>query len=101
MGTVVVGVSLALGMAGYHYFEGLGALDSFINAAMILSGMGPLWSPQTDAGKLFAGSYALYSGLAVLAVAGLLLAPMIHRLLHRFHLDEGDDESAASKGRKH
>lgn len=91
LGAVVIGGSLAVGMLGYHAFEGLGAMDSFLNAAMILSGMGPLWSPHTDGGKLFAGLYALYSGLAVLVVAGLLFAPMIHRLLHRFHADEGDD----------
>ena len=90
LGAIVIGGSLGLGMLGYHFFEGLGAMDSFLNAAMILSGMGPLWSPQTDAGKLFAGLYALYSGLAVLVVAGLLFAPMVHRLLHRFHADEGD-----------
>ena len=93
MGTVGVGGSLAIGMLGYHFLEGLGGMDSFVNAAMILSGMGPLWSPQTDAGKLFAGLYALYSGLAVLAIAGLIFAPLIHRLLHRFHADDSDDVS--------
>ena len=92
-GTVVIGGSLAIGMWGYHRLEGLGAMDSFINAAMILGGMGPLWSPQTDAGKLFAGLYALYSGLAVLAIAGLVFAPWVHRLLHRFHADDSDDPS--------
>jgi hypothetical protein len=68
-------------------------MDSFVNASMILSGMGPLWSPRTDWGKLFAGLYALYSGLAVLAVAGLIFAPLIHRLLHRFHADETGSDS--------
>jgi hypothetical protein len=58
---------------------------------MILSGMGPLWSPHSDAGKLFAGLYALYSGLAVLAIAGVTFAPLVHRLLHAFHADDGDD----------
>lgn len=91
LGAVVIGGSLAIGMWGYHGLEGLGFMDSFINAAMILAGMGPLWSPQTDAGKFFAGMYALYSGLAVLAVAAVILAPLVHRLLHRFHADDGDE----------
>ena len=93
LGAVVIGASLAVGMLGYHWTEGLGGMDSFINAAMILSGMGPLWSPKTDPGKLFGGLYALYSGLAVLAVAGVILAPLVHRMLHRFHADEPDQSS--------
>ncbi len=88
---VLVGGSLGIGMLGYHGFESLGWTDSFLNASMLLSGMGPLESPQTEGGKLFAGFYALYSGLAVLAIASLMLAPLVHRLLHRFHAgDEGD-----------
>jgi hypothetical protein len=61
--------------------------DAYVNAAMILSGMGPLDAPKTEAGKIFAGSYALYSGLAVIVAAGILLAPVVHRMLHRFHLE--------------
>jgi hypothetical protein len=91
VGLALVLVSLAIGMLGYHGYEGLGWLDSFLNASMILSGMGPLWSPHSDAGKLFAGLYALYSGLAVLAIAGVTFAPLVHRLLHAFHADDGDD----------
>jgi hypothetical protein len=64
-------------------------IDAFANAAMILSGMGPLAPPQTWGGKLFAGLYALYSGLAVILATGILLTPIVHRLLHRFHLEEG------------
>lgn len=93
LGVAVVGGSLVFGMAGYHFYEGLGAVDSFLNASMILSGMGPVDKMQSDGGKIFAGLYALYSGLAVLVTAGLLFAPMIHRLLHRFHADESDDPS--------
>lgn len=77
--------SLAVGMAGYWWFEGFGFVQSFLNASMILSGMGPVEPLETVGGKVFAGLYALYSGLAVLAVAGLVLAPLIHRLLHHFH----------------
>ena len=93
LGVAVVGGSLVLGMIGYQHYEHLGAVDSFLNASMILSGMGPVDTMQTDAGKLFAGFYALYSGLAVLATAGLIFAPLIHRLLHRFHADDSENPS--------
>ena len=83
----MIAASLAIGMAGYHGLERLSWLDSFLNAAMLLGGMGPLAAPQTDAGKLFAGCYALYCGLVVIAVAGIVLAPVAHRILHRFHLE--------------
>lgn len=91
IGFGIVAVSLGVGMAGYHGYEGLAWIDAFLNAAMILSGMGPLMSPQTTAGKLFAGFYALYSGLAVLVVAGVIFAPVVHRFLHRFHLEDTDE----------
>jgi hypothetical protein len=77
--------SLALGMAGYAYFEGLAWRDAFLNAAMLLGGMGPVESPQTPGGKLFAGAYALYAGLIFLVAAAVLLAPAFHRLMHKFH----------------
>jgi hypothetical protein len=79
--------SLAIGMAGYAHFENLGIVDAFLNAAMILGGMGPVDMPKTNGGKLFAGFYALYSGLAFLVSAGIVFAPLVHRLLHRLHLD--------------
>lgn len=82
--------SLALGAVGYHVTEGLGWLDAFLNAAMILTGMGPVSQLHTVSGKLFATGYALFSGVAFLAVAGLLVAPIGHRILHTLHLD--DDE---------
>ena len=104
----MVAVSLAAGIAGYAFFESLPLLDAFLNASMILSGMGPLHEPKTAGGKLFAGMYALYSGLAVLVIAAVTFAPAIHRLLHRFHLadeqdeqeDEKQEKNAARKGRK-
>jgi hypothetical protein len=86
----LVGASLVGGMAGYMRFERLSALDAFLNAAMLLSGMGPVDRPATDAGKLFAGLYALYSGGVFLVVAALLVAPVAHRLMHRFHWDTAD-----------
>jgi hypothetical protein len=78
-------LSLAIGMAGYEYFEQLAWRDAFLNAAMLMGGMGPVDLPRTDAGKLFAGLYALYAGLVFLVASGLVFAPVVHRLLHRFH----------------
>jgi hypothetical protein len=89
---VLVIVTLLIGIAGYHSLEGLGWLDAFLNAAMLLGGMGPVNAPITSGGKLFAGLYALYCGLMVIAVTGLLLAPAAHRLLHRFHLEKREQE---------
>jgi hypothetical protein len=86
LGIGLVGLSLLIGMLGYHFFEGLSAIDSFLNAAMLLGGMGPIEQPQTFAGKLFAGAYALYCGLAVIVVASIIFAPVVHRLFHKFHL---------------
>jgi hypothetical protein len=88
--TALILFSLLVGMIGYHFFEDLNWIDAYANASMILSGMGPLDPPKTDGGKIFAGTYALYSGLAVLVAAGILFTPVFHRVLHEFHLD-GDD----------
>lgn len=88
----VIVLSLILGMLGYRLTEGMGWLEAFLNASMILGGMGPVDALHSRAGKLFAGIYALYSGLVLVGTAGLLLAPFMHRLLHRFHL-EGRRES--------
>ena len=83
----IVLVSLGIGMAGYHGFEKLSWLDAFLNAAMILSGMGPVAPIQTTGGKLFAGCYALFSGLALITTIAVVFAPLFHRFLHKFHLD--------------
>src|SRR5882672_1861947 len=82
-----IAVSLFAGMAGYHWLEGMSWIDAYANAAMILSGMGPLDPPRTVSGKLFSGTYALYSGLALILAAGILFTPVIHRMLHQFHLE--------------
>ncbi len=90
---IFIGLSLFAGMLGYHYFESMPWIDAFANAAMILSGMGPLAPMETWGGKLFAGLYALYSGLAVVLAVGLIIAPIFHRVLHRFHVaSEADDD---------
>jgi hypothetical protein len=86
-GTILVG-SLAVGMCGYHFIEGLPWIDALLNASMILGGMGPVDPIHTSGGKLFASFYALYSGLAIISVAGLLIAPLVHRFLHKFHLEK-------------
>jgi hypothetical protein len=84
-----IAVCLGLGMAGYHFLEHLSWIDAFANASMILSGMGPLAPLQTNAGKIFAGCYALFSGLAFITIVGIVLAPIAHRALHKFHLERG------------
>ena len=81
--------ALFLGVSGYHWIEGIPWVDSILNAAMILGGMGPVAELHTTAGKLFAAAYALFSGLMFIVVAGLLFAPVIHRFLHKFHLEDG------------
>jgi hypothetical protein len=86
--SLVIGVSLFVGMAGYRYFENMEWIDAFANAAMILSGMGPLGELHTSGGKLFAGFFALYSGLVLIAAAGIIATPILHRILHRFHLED-------------
>jgi hypothetical protein len=91
--TLVVG-SLAAGMAGYMYFECLPWRDAFVNAAMLLGGMGPVDSPLTSGGKIFAGLYALYAGLVFLVVAAITLAPVVHRFLHKYHWDDDDAAGA-------
>ena len=84
----LIAVSLIGGMIGYHLTEDMGWIDAFANAAMILSGMGPLEPLKTMGGKLFAGLYALYSGLVLVLASGIVLAPIVHRMFHRFHLEE-------------
>jgi NhaP-type Na+/H+ or K+/H+ antiporter len=92
VGLLVIVIALGTGMFGYHHFEGMSWIDAFANAAMILSGMGPLAPLNTANGKLFAGFYALFSGLLFVVVMGIVFAPVVHRFMHRFHLeDEGKD----------
>ena len=101
---------LAIGMTGYAVFEGMSLTDAFVNAAMILSGMGPVTELKTESGKLFAGCYAIFSGLVIVIATGFVLAPIFHRVLHRFHVetskddDDGDDDKdnkpAANRSRR-
>jgi hypothetical protein len=80
-------VSLVIGMAGYHLLEGLSWVDAFLNAAMLMGGMGPVNAFHTDAGKIFAGVYALYCGMILLIAVGILAVPIVHRFLHHFHYE--------------
>lgn len=89
---LIVAGSLLIGSVGYHHFGQLSWIDALLNASMILTGMGPVDPMTTTAGKLFATFYALYSGVAFLTMMAVILAPLIHRLLHKFHLDEEDQQ---------
>lgn len=88
----IVAISLGIGVVGYHLTEELSWLDALLNAAMILFGMGPVNAPQSTVGKLFATGYAMFSGVIFLTVAAVLFAPLFHRMIHRFHLELGDDD---------
>jgi hypothetical protein len=92
LATVLLAAGLGAGVLGYHLLGGLGWVDSVLNAAMILGGMGPVDPLHSDAAKLFAAAYALFSGLAFIGVASLIIAPFAHRVLHRFHLGEGEGQ---------
>jgi hypothetical protein len=95
----VVAGSLGLGVLGYHVFEGLPWLDALLNASMILAGMGPVDTLHSSAAKVFASFYALFSGVVFLVTAGLLVAPVAHRLLHALHLEAEDlDEDRRRRG---
>jgi hypothetical protein len=89
----LLGVSLGVGIWGYEYYEDLPWRDAFLNAAMLLGGMGPVKTDLSESGKLFAGFYALYSGLVVIAVAGLLLGPGVHHLMHHVHWDDTSERT--------
>lgn len=101
VGAIMVVVSLAIGVIGYIVTEHLPVIDAYLNAAMILSGMGPLHNPATTAGKIFAGTYAIYCGIAVLGIAAVVFAPLVHRLFHRFHiLDSAEPEEPRPKAER-
>ena len=97
LGLSIIAVCLGLGMVGYHCLEKLSWIDAFLNASMILSGMGPVATLQTNGGKLFAGFYALFSGLALISIIGIIMAPVVLRCLHKFHLDLYAKKNASRK----
>lgn len=89
----VLAVALLMGMSGYHWIAGLGWVDAFLNASMILTGMGPVDALPTAGSKIFAGLYAIFSGLVFLSIMGIVLAPVLHRLMHAMHLSDEDVNS--------
>ena len=89
---IIIGCGLAIGIAGYAGLEGMSLTDSFMNAAMILSGMGPATELKTTSGKLFAGTYAIFSGLVIVIATGFVLAPIFHRVLHKVHVETSKDK---------
>lgn len=98
MALVVLGFALSIGVVGYHGIAGLSWIDAVLNASMILTGMGPVATMTTNASKLFASGYALFSGVVFLSSIGFVLAPLFHRILHKFHLDDSEpDQGKKSK----
>ncbi|HEY3025118.1 MAG TPA: hypothetical protein VGJ55_03100 [Pyrinomonadaceae bacterium] len=93
IGLTLLGCFLLIGIAGYHWIAGLDWIDSLLEASMILGGMGPINPPQTSGAKVFASLYALFSGVIFIALMGIILSPLAHRMLHRFHVDDKDEES--------
>jgi hypothetical protein len=89
----IISVSLIIGILGYHYLAGLAWVDALVNASMLLGGMGPVDPLKTTAGKVFASIYALFSGMILLVAVGVLISPIFHRILHRFHLETKEDDS--------
>jgi len=89
-GGLFLAVSLGIGTVGYHALAGLAWVDAFLNASMILTGMGPVDRLESDAAKIFAALYAVFSGVSFLTFCGVLFTPFYHRFMHRFHLDLGD-----------
>jgi hypothetical protein len=89
----ILSISLGIGILGYHNLEGLPWIDALLNASMILGGMGPVDKISTDVGKIFASVYAIFSGVIFLASAGIVTAPIAHRILHRLHLVEQETNS--------
>jgi hypothetical protein len=92
VGFLLIAIALHIGMVGYHFGEKMSWIDSFLNASMILSGMGPATTLTTTTGKLFAGLYALFSGLAFIAIIVIMLSPAIHQFFRKIHLENKEDE---------
>ena len=98
LGLMLIALALYIGMLGYHEFEHMSWVDAYVNAAMILGGMGPVDPLHTDTGKLFAGSYALFSGLAFIAIVAIMLSPVVHKFFRKIHLEStGTEDDAAAE----
>ncbi len=97
LAVLLIGLALGIGVLGYHYIAGFSLIDSLLNASMILTGMGPVGVLPSTAAKLFASGYAIFSGLIFITVMGVVLSPLVHRLLHIFHVDETFDEAKSEQ----
>jgi len=97
---LIIGVSLGIGIAGYHFIDDLPWLDALLNASMILTGMGPVDPMKTDAAKLFASFYAIFSGVVFLSTVAVFLTPIVHRFLHKHHLDDEVNNKLKTKTKK-
>jgi len=97
MSMLLIGFCLFLGIAGYHWLAALGWIDSLLEASMILGGMGPVHELHTSTAKIFASLYALFSGVVFIGIMGLVLAPLAHRMLHSFHLDDKDLQTSGRR----
>lgn len=95
----IAAVALSIGVLGYHFIAELPWIDALLDASMILGGMGPVSPLKSDAAKLFASAYALFSGLVFIMVVAVTLAPVVHRILHKFHVDEADIKNERVKGK--
>lgn len=93
-GMILIAIALVIGMLGYHFLEKMTWVDAFVNAAMILSGMGPMGPLSTTVGKIFAGCYALFSGLNFILITSLVFAPVFHRVMHSFHITDDDSRNS-------
>ncbi len=92
IGLGVIFISLGMGMVGYHHFEEMSWIDSYLNASMILSGMGPVSSIETSQGKIFAGTYALFCGIIFLVAIAIVFVPVFHKFFHKFHLKDENEK---------
>jgi len=92
IGSLLIYLALGIGMLGYHDLENMSWVDSFVNAAMILSGMGPMGNLTTAAGKIFAGFYALFSGLAFILIVGIVFAPVVHRAIKKMNIEDSKSQ---------
>jgi hypothetical protein len=97
VGLLIIGSALVIGIAGYHWIAGFGWIDSILEASMLLGGMGPVNALPSEGAKLFASGYALFSGLIFIGVMGVVLTPVIHRLMHKFHLEKGTSQSSSQE----
>jgi hypothetical protein len=99
LGVTLALIALLIGVLGYHLFEDMPWLDALVNASMILGGMGPVNELHTAGGKIFASAYALFSGAGFLVIVAVIMAPVFHRFLHRFHLEAGRESTGAARNK--